>query len=101
MRRASLYSRSPSAPSPEKPVEAPPRRKWRDLYTSYERQLLLGAAVLLGLLAVAGHLGVAPVPQAVSQEKPPGPKAHGSEPGRAQGRRRPKMPVPLPSWASA
>ena len=48
MKRASLYSTSPR--TQEKPVEAPVRRRWRDLYTSYERQLLFGAAVLLALL---------------------------------------------------
>jgi S1-C subfamily serine protease len=71
MKRASLYSRSPLPSGPEKRVEGPARRRWRDLYTSYERQLLLGAAVLLGLLALAGHLGLTPPAQAVSQEKPP------------------------------
>jgi S1-C subfamily serine protease len=70
MRRASFYSRSPAAPSPEKPVEAPPRRKWRDLYTSYERQLLLGAAVLLCLLSLASNFGFTEPLPVVSPEKP-------------------------------
>jgi S1-C subfamily serine protease len=76
VRRASLYSNSPrprgvvrsEEPSPEKPVEAPVKRTWRNLYTSYERQLLLGAAVLLGLLALAPHFTGRPVGQALSQE---------------------------------
>ena len=33
--------------SPEKPVEPPAKRRWRDLYSAYERQLLFGALVLL------------------------------------------------------
>jgi S1-C subfamily serine protease len=73
MKRASLYSSSSApraAPRPPEPVDAPAKWKWRDLYTSYERQILLGAAVLLGLIALAGHLGVAPPAQAVSQEQP-------------------------------
>ena len=52
MKRATLYSRSIS--SPEKPVDSRAKPKWRDLYTDYERRLLLGAAVLLALLALAG-----------------------------------------------
>jgi S1-C subfamily serine protease len=68
MRRATFYS---SSRSPEKPVEAPARRRWRDLYTSYERQLLLGAAVLLCLISLAVQFGFAPPPEpAVPQEKP-------------------------------
>jgi S1-C subfamily serine protease len=77
MRRTTLYSNSPrsrgvvrpESPGPEKPVEAPARRRWRDLYTSYERQLLLGAAVLLGLLALAPHFTGAPEKQALSQQQ--------------------------------
>jgi len=72
MRRAWLYSRSPLPSRPEKRVEPPARRRWRDLYTGYERQILLGAAVLLCLISLATHFGFAPPPaQAVSQEKPP------------------------------
>ena len=60
MRRASLYSNSPrsraasfarNSQSPENPVEAPAKRRWRDLYSAYERQLLFGAMVLLLLLS--------------------------------------------------
>jgi len=63
MKRASLYSNSPRSrgsvrpepESPEKPVEAPARRRWRDLYSAYERQLLFGALVLLALLSLSSH----------------------------------------------
>jgi S1-C subfamily serine protease len=76
MRRATLYSNSPrsrgaarpESPSPEKPVEAPAKRKWRDLYTQYERKLLLGAAVILGLLYLQTHLAREPVGQTISQQ---------------------------------
>jgi S1-C subfamily serine protease len=76
VRRTAFYSNSPRSravvrpeePGPEKPVAVPPRKKWRDLYTSYERQLLLGAAVLLGLLALAPHFTGKPLGEAVSQE---------------------------------
>ena len=76
MRRASLYSNSPRSrlvvrpqePGPEKPVGAPARRKWRDLYTQYERNLLLGALVILALLTLASHFKAAPNPQAISQQ---------------------------------
>lgn len=66
MKRASLYSTSsrlqaPVRRSPETPVEAPRKRKWRDLYSAYERQLLLGAAVLLALLALSSHFRPEPV----------------------------------------
>ena len=59
MKRAPFYSTSRPAPQEEpapqeKPVEAS-RRAWRDLYTSYERQLLFGAAVLLALLSISAH----------------------------------------------
>ena len=72
MRRASLYSTSsrlqaPLQRSPETPVEAPRKRKWRDLYSAYERQLLLGAAVLLALLALSSHLRPAPVASLTQQ----------------------------------
>src|SRR5262245_43533621 len=75
MRRATLYSNSPRSrglarpetPSPEKPVDAP-RRKWRDLYTRYERKVLLGAAVLLGLLSLNTYFHPAPTAQAISQQ---------------------------------
>jgi S1-C subfamily serine protease len=63
MRRASLYSNSPrsrvtarpESESPEKPVEPRAKRRWRDLYTAYERQLLFGALVLLALLSLSSH----------------------------------------------
>jgi S1-C subfamily serine protease len=67
-RRATLYSNSPGIARPEKPVEAPARPKWRNLYTHYERQLLLGAAVLLGLLAAASHFTDAPESRSVSPQ---------------------------------
>ena len=78
MRRASFYSSSPrsrgvarpAAPpsneSPEKPVEPPVKRRWRDLYSAYERQLLFGALVLLLLLSLTSHFR-APEAQTVSQ----------------------------------
>jgi S1-C subfamily serine protease len=83
MRRASLYSNSPRSrlvvrpprPGPETPVEAPVRRKWRNLYSAYERKLLLGALVLLALLSLSAHFRAAPLdPAAVphkSVEQPP------------------------------
>ena len=60
MRRASLYSNSPRsrgvvrpAPeSPEKPVEARPALKWRDLYTKHERRLTLTGFAVLALVVV-------------------------------------------------
>jgi S1-C subfamily serine protease len=78
MRRASFYSSSPrsrgvarpasppSSESPEKPVEPPVKRRWRDLYSAYERQLLFGALVLLLLLSLTSNFR-APEAQAVSQ----------------------------------
>ena len=72
MKRASLYSTStrsqPRQPSPETPVEARPKKKWRELYSAYERQLLLGAAVLLGLLAVSSQFRPAPVASLTQHE---------------------------------
>jgi S1-C subfamily serine protease len=73
MKRASLYSnsshtRSPEQQSPEQPVEARPRRAWRNLYTEYERKLLLGAAVLLALISLSTHFGNAPAQQPLSQQ---------------------------------
>jgi S1-C subfamily serine protease len=61
MRRASFYSSSPrsraaarrapppSTESPEKPVEAPARRRWRDLYKRHERRLRLAGFAVFGL----------------------------------------------------
>jgi S1-C subfamily serine protease len=61
MRRASFYSSSPqsraaarpasppSTHSPEKPVEAPARRRWRDLYKRHERRLTLAGFAVFGL----------------------------------------------------
>jgi serine protease DegQ len=78
MRRASLYSNSPrsrvvarpavdpTAESPEKPVEAPRTRKWRNLYSAYESQLLLGAMVLLFLLSLSSHFRSAPAAQTMA-----------------------------------
>jgi len=72
MRRASFYSTStrsqPRQSSPEKPVEARPKKKWRELYSAYERQLLLGAAVLLALLALSSHFRPAPVASLTQQQ---------------------------------
>jgi S1-C subfamily serine protease len=75
MRRATLYSNSPKSrgvarpetPSPEKPDEQPAKRRWRNLYTRYERKLLLGAAVLLALLYLNTQFHPQ-APQALSQE---------------------------------
>jgi S1-C subfamily serine protease len=75
MRRASLYSNSPrsrggvrpESESPEKPVEPRAKRRWRDLYTSYERQLLFGALVLLALLSVSSHWRAPEAAQPVSK----------------------------------
>ena len=78
MRRASFYSNSsrprgvaspasrPSNESPENPVEPPVKRRWRDLYSAYERQLLFGTLVLLLLVSLTSHLR-APEAQALSQ----------------------------------
>src|SRR5215213_3098148 len=74
MRRASLYSNSPrsrggvrpQSDSPDKPVEAPAKRRWRDLYTAYERQLLFGAMVLLLLLSLSSHFRSAPLAQTLA-----------------------------------
>jgi S1-C subfamily serine protease len=66
MRRATVYSRSTS--SPQTPVESRAKPTWRILYTAYERRLLLGAAVLLALLALAPYFTGSPAGQAVSQQ---------------------------------
>jgi len=74
MRRASLYSNSPRSravvrpqpESPENPVEAPARRRWRDLYSAYERQLLFGALVLLALLSISSHFRSEPAAQTMA-----------------------------------
>jgi S1-C subfamily serine protease len=66
MRRATVYSRSTS--SPQAPVESRAKPTWRILYTEYERRLLLGAAVLLALLALAPYFTGSPAGQAVSQQ---------------------------------
>ncbi|HKU45345.1 MAG TPA: trypsin-like peptidase domain-containing protein [Burkholderiales bacterium] len=74
MRRATFYSSSrPESPGPETPVEAPAKRPWRNLYSSYERQILFGAAVLLCLLSLAAHFGFAPQEQAVVSKEQPAP----------------------------
>ena len=75
MRRASLYSNSrksraaarPATESPEKPVEPPVKRRWRDLYSAYERQLLFGALILLLLLSLSSQFRT-PEAQTLSQE---------------------------------
>ena len=75
MRRASLYSNSqksraaarPAPERPDKPVEPPVRRRWRDLYSAYERQLLFGALVLLLLLSLSSQFRT-PEAQTLSQE---------------------------------
>jgi len=75
MRRASLYSNSrksrvaarPAPERPEKPVEPPARRRWRDLYSAYERQLLFGALILLLLLSLSSQFRT-PEAQTLSQE---------------------------------
>ena len=69
MRRSAFYSNSPQRT--EKPVEPVARRRWRDLYTSYERHILLGTAVLLCLISLAVHFGFAPPAQAVVSEQKP------------------------------
>ena len=74
MRRASLYSNSPRSravvrpqpESPENPVEAPAKRRWRDLYSAYERQLLFGAMVLLFLLSLSSHFRAEPAAQTMA-----------------------------------
>jgi S1-C subfamily serine protease len=76
MRRATLYSNSPRsrgvvrpaspspAPRPEKPVEAPVKPKWRDLYKRCERPAML---VALAVMAICLFFMSKPVPQAISQ----------------------------------
>ena len=74
MRRASLYSSSPRSraavrpppESPEKPVEAPPKRRWRDLYKRHERRLTLAGFALLGL-ALAFQMSK-PVPASLTTD---------------------------------
>jgi hypothetical protein len=63
--RATFYSNSTG---PERPVDAPARRRWRNLYNDYERRLLLGAAVLLALLAAAPYFTGSPAGQTISQQ---------------------------------
>lgn len=74
MRRA-LYSNSPKsrvvarpAPeSPEKPVEARPALKWRDLYSKYERRLTQGLLAAVVIFLVGNHL-LKPIPTALSKD---------------------------------
>jgi S1-C subfamily serine protease len=76
MRRA-LYSNSlrsrafvrPEASSPEKPVEASAKPKWRDLYKRHERRLAIAAFILLATFAVVTHVTKSPVAPAISQEQ--------------------------------
>jgi S1-C subfamily serine protease len=56
----------PAPERPEKPVEPPVKRRWRDLYSAYERQLLFGALVLLVLLSLSSHFRT-PEAQTLSQ----------------------------------
>jgi S1-C subfamily serine protease len=69
MRRASLYSNSPRSRSPEKPVEARARPKWRDHYKRHERPLVLAAFILLAALLVVSQVTKSPVAPAISQEQ--------------------------------
>jgi S1-C subfamily serine protease len=74
MRRASLYSNSPrsrvaarpAAGSPEKPVEAAPKRTWRDLYNQHERRLTLTAFAVLALVVVFQTFK--PIPATLTKE---------------------------------
>ncbi len=66
MKRASFYStssRSQATPqeSPEKPVEARPRKKWREIYSAHERRIFFAAAALVAFLALSSHFRPAPV----------------------------------------
>jgi S1-C subfamily serine protease len=77
MKRAALYSNS--SPSrltarveisrPEKPVEAPAKPGWRDLYKRYERPSILVAFILLAAFLLVSHLSTAPLGPAISQEQ--------------------------------
>ena len=85
MRRATLYSSSRiSEPSrPEPPVEPRAKRRWRNLYSAYERQLLFGALVLLALLSLSSHFRT-PEAATVSQpalEQPSAAKVYASVQG--------------------
>ncbi|HSA70281.1 MAG TPA: trypsin-like peptidase domain-containing protein [Burkholderiales bacterium] len=62
--RATFYS---NASSREMPVQAPARPRWRNLCKDYERRLLLGAAVVLALLAAAPYFTGSPAGQTISQ----------------------------------
>ena len=61
---ATFYS---NASSREMPVQAPARPRWRNLCKDYERRLLLGAAVVLALLAAAPYFTGSPAGQTISQ----------------------------------
>jgi len=77
MRRATLYSNSPRScgvvrsetPSPEEPVEAPAKPKWRDLYKRHERPLVLAAFIFLAALLGVSHVTKSPVAPAISQQQ--------------------------------
>jgi S1-C subfamily serine protease len=77
MRRATLYSNStrprgsvrPESPRPEKPVEAPAKPKWRDLYRRYQRPLTLLALASIVMILLVTRLSTAPVGPAISQEQ--------------------------------
>lgn len=76
MRRATLYSNSPrsrgvvrpESPSPEKPVEARARPKWRDIYKRCERPALLAGFAVMASIFVVTRFTASPVTQAISQE---------------------------------
>jgi S1-C subfamily serine protease len=73
MKRAALYSNSPrlraESPRPEKPVEAPAKPKWRDLYKRCERPLTLAAFTFLTIFLVVSHVTTSSVAPAISQEQ--------------------------------
>jgi S1-C subfamily serine protease len=63
--RATFYS---NASRREIPVQAPASPRWRNLCKDYERRLLLGAAVVLALLAAAPYFTGSPAGQTISQQ---------------------------------
>jgi serine protease DegQ len=76
MKRTTLYSNSPHSRvvvrpqaenSPEKPVEAPARPKWRDLYKRHERPLTLGACISLAAISLALFIARPSVAPAIAQ----------------------------------
>jgi S1-C subfamily serine protease len=63
--RATFYSNTSRR---EIPVQAPASPRWRNLCKDYERRLLLGAAVVLALLAAAPYFTGSPAGQTISQQ---------------------------------